>query len=67
MDNIVKKFENHCFDTLPTSKKSVNSMHLSWVDDRIYAQAFPGENCVRIIFQRRDKIREIKVPVPEML
>ena len=36
-------------------------------DDRVYAQAFPGENCVRIIFQRRDNIREVKVAVPEML
>ena len=36
-------------------------------DDRVYAQAFPGENCVRIIFQKRDNIREVKVAVPEML
>ena len=34
-------------------------------DDQIYAQAFPGENCVRILFQRRDVIREVHVVVPE--
>ena len=34
-------------------------------DDQIYAQAFPGENCVRILFQRRDVIREVHVVVPD--
>ena len=55
------KVEEDCMFTTPNNNGNMQQ------DDRVYAQAFPGENCVRIIFQRRDNIREVKVAVPEML